>query len=151
MKKISPFILGLSTKTHPFIRYLELTISQQSLSTNSSQGGVPIVISSLVPNWNIGWLDNVQVLTKQSLLCEFIYNDHVMSRRHFCRTPFQPLAFSLSTLFFARFTKPWMEMVSYRCHIAVRLSSQPSFTLYTMTSSEVLCCILSIGKVDQLS
>lgn len=129
MKKISSFTLGLPTKTHPFAGYLELTISPQSSSTKSSQGGVALVISSLVPNWNIGWLDHVQVLTKQSLLCEFIYNDHVMSRIQFWRTPFQPLAFSPSTLFFARFTKPRMEMC-YRCRTAVRLSSQPSCTLY---------------------
>lgn len=97
------------------------------------------MISSLVPKWNIGWLDHVQVLIKQALLGEFIYNDHVMSRRHFCRTPFQLLAFSPSMLSLAIFTKPWMEMVCYRCHIVVRLSSQPSSTLYTVTSSAVLC------------
>lgn len=114
MKKISSFLIYL-LRTHPFTEYLELTISQQPLPTNSSQGGVG-------PNWNIGWLDHVQVLIKRALLCEFIYNDHVMSRRHFCRTPFQPLAFSSSMLSLAIFTKPWMEMVWYRCHTVVMMA-----------------------------
>lgn len=121
MKKISSFLIYL-LRTHPFTEYLELTISQQSYLPIALREEWALVISSLVPNWNIGWLDHVQVLIKRALLCEFTYNDHVMSRRHFCRTPFQPLAFSSSMLSLAIFTKPWMEMVWYRCHTVVMMA-----------------------------
>lgn len=150
MKKISSFILALSTKTHPFTGYLELTISQQSL---------PIALREEWPLWSPPL--SLTGILAGLIMCRSWPSNHCCVSSYTMtmsclEDTFAGLISNLWLLlfprsFFARFTKPWMQMVCYRCHIAVRLSSQPSFTLYTVTSSEALCWILSIGKMDQLS